>query len=112
MGCMVKQDCWRAGHSLPPAAAALSLQLFMLQMDEVVISTGPGRGPALCVSSNLQFMKRRSKCFLHTEFLSLEFPRTAWLLMCESKIVLPLCELGKAVLGTLAKCVSVTDVVV
>lgn len=43
-------------------------------------------------------------------FLSLEFPRTAWLLTCVSKIVLPLCELGRAILGTLAQCVAVVVV--
>lgn len=44
-------------------------------------------------------------------FLSLEFPRTAQLLVRESKILLLLCELCRAVLGMLAKCLSVTDVV-
>lgn len=50
MGCMVKQGCWRAGHSLPPAAAVFSVQLFMLQMDEMGTSTGLGRGPAPALS--------------------------------------------------------------
>lgn len=47
---MVKQGCWRAGHSLPPAAAVFSVQLFMLQMDEMGTSTGLGRGPAPALS--------------------------------------------------------------
>lgn len=41
-------------------------------------------------------------------FLSLEFPRTAQLLVCESKIPLLFREWHRAVSGMLAKCVSVT----
>lgn len=48
-------------QNLPPAAADVSLQLFMLQMDKMVVSTGQGkRLSPLSASSNLQFMKRRS----------------------------------------------------
>lgn len=36
-------------QNLPPAAAGVCLQLFMLQMDEVVVSAGQGRDSALSV---------------------------------------------------------------
>lgn len=48
MDFVVKQNRWRAGHRFC-LLLLLSLQLFVLQMDETVVSTGQGRGSALLV---------------------------------------------------------------
>lgn len=49
MDCMVKQLLESWTQNRPPAAAAVSLQLFMLQMDKMVVSAGHGRGSAVSV---------------------------------------------------------------
>lgn len=58
---------------LAAAAAAVSLQLFMLQMDETVVSAGQGRGSALLVQVPICSLWKGEVSASSTEFLSLQF---------------------------------------
>lgn len=54
-------------HILSPAA--VSSQLFMLQMDETVVSAGQGRGSALLMQYQ-SAVYGKEKCFLHRIFVT------------------------------------------
>lgn len=58
----------------PAAAAAASLQLFMLQMDETVVSAGQGRGSALLMQVPICSLWKGEVSASCTVFLSLHFP--------------------------------------
>lgn len=90
--------------------AAVSLQLFMLQMDETVVSAGQGRGSALLVQVPICSLWKGEVSASCTGFLSLQFPRSVTCAQLQNSAalvrVVPGCS---SVSGTLTKCVSSTD---
>lgn len=58
---------------LSPAAVAVSLQLFMLQMDGTVVSAGQGRGSALLMQVPICSLWKGEVSASCTGFLSLQF---------------------------------------